>query len=318
MIRRLLLLLILASAALRAAGTPTVILVCGPAGDAEFAPDFTAQVKAWTDACARAGATLRVIGEGAAPVEGAEPDRERLRRLLGEEAAAGGAELWLVLVGHGTFDGRESRFNLRGPDFTSAELAEWLQPVRRPFAFVHTGSASAPFLPRLAGPGRIVVTATRSGNEQNYTRFGRHFAEAVAEPASDLDRDGQVSLLEAYLAAAHRTREFYKAAGRLATEHPLLDDNGDGLGTPPDWFRGVLATRRARDGAALDGLRAHQFHLVPSAEERRLSPEARARRDTLEARLAEIRARKAQLAEDAYLRELEAVLRELAEVYAAP
>ncbi len=317
MILRLLLCCALTTSALCAAGTPTVILACGPAGDAEFAPDFAAQVKAWTDACARAGAKLRRIGEGAASAEGAEPDREQLRRLLAEEAA-GEAELWLVLVGHGTFDGRESRFNLRGPDFTSAELAEWLQPVRRPFAFVHTGSASAPFLPRLAGPGRIVVTATRSGNEQNYTRFGRHFAEAVTEPASDLDRDGQVSLLEAYLAAAHRTREFYKAAGRLATEHPLLDDNGDGLGTPPDWFRGVLATRRARDGAALDGLRAHQFHLVPSAEERRLSPEARARRDALEGRLSEVRARKAQLAEDAYLRELEGVLRELAAVYAAP
>lgn len=295
---------------------PTVVLAAGPAGDPALEPDFAVQLKAWSEACGRAGARLVVIGSGSAADTG-PTDRERLRDVLASEVAGEG-ELWLVLVGHGTFDGRDARFNLRGPDLSVSDLAEWLRPLRRPLALIHTGSASAPFLPGLAGPGRVIVTATRSGHEQNYARFGKHFAEAVADPRGDLDRDGQVSLLEAFLAAAQRTREFYKAEGRLATEHALLDDNGDGLGTPAEWFRGVLATRRAREGAGLDGTRAHQLHLARSAEENRLSPAARATRDDLERQLAELRGRKGSLPEGDYLRRLEDLLRKVAAVYAEP
>ena len=124
-----------------------------------------------------------------------------------------------------------------------------------------------------------------------------------------------MSLLESFLSASHRTAEFYKTEGRLATEHALVDDNGDGLGTPADWFRGVLATKRAKDGAAPDGPRAHQFHLVRSAAEQQLDPAIRARRDRLELQLAELRGRKAKLSEEKYFQELEKLLLELAAVY---
>ena len=301
--------------ALVAAESPTarVIVVSGAVGDPEFAPDFDAQLEAWTKTCASAGARLSVVGrEG----DGVTPaDRDRLREAIAAEPREGTAELWLVLLGHGTFDGREAKLNLRGPDVSAAELGEWLKPFSRPVAVVHTTSSSAPFIAKIAAPGRVIVSATRSGNEQNYTRFGKYFAEALADPASDLDRDGQVSLLESFLSAANRTAEFYKTEGRLATEHPLVEDNGDGLGTPPDWFRGVLAVKRASDGAAVDGTRAHQLHLVRSAAEQALSSEARARRDDLERRLADLRSRKAKLAEEAYFKELEAILLALAEVY---
>ena len=100
-------------------------------------------------------------------------------------------------------------------------------------------------------------------------------AGAINDPVADLDKDGQVSLLEAFLTAASRVREFYRAEARLATEHPLIDDTGDKLGSPADWFRGVRATTRAKDGAAADGLRAHQWHLVPSDRERALPADLR-------------------------------------------
>ena len=118
-------------------------------------------------------------------------------------------------------------------------------------------------------PNRIVVTATKSGNEMNFARFGQYLAEAIADPRADLDKDGQVSLLEAFLTASGRVEEYYRTHAQLATEHALLDDNGDRLGTPADWFRGVRATKRAKDGAQLDGLRAHQLHLIPSDREQR-------------------------------------------------
>ena len=304
-----------------------MIVVAGAPGEAEFAPDFVQQLDAWSKVSGQAKAKHIAIGgtgfmaiqsTGAVTVEppaGGKTDRDRLKETLEAEPKDGPNELWVVLIGHGTFDGREAKLNLRGPDVSATDMAEWLKPFKRPLAVIDTTSSSAPFLAKLASPRRVVVSATRSGNEQNYARFGKFLAEALADPKSDLDKDGQISLLESFLSASHRTAEFYKTEGRLATEHALIDDNGDALGTPADWFRGVLATKRAREGAPVDGTRAHQFHLVRSAEEQQLSPELRERRDKLEVQLAELRGRKAKMTEQKYLQELEKLLLELASVY---
>jgi hypothetical protein len=120
---------------------------------------------------------------------------------------------------------------------------------------------------------------------------------------------------EAFLFASRQVEQFYKEAGRLATEHALLDDNGDGLGTPADWFRGVRAVKTAASGKSVDGVRAHQFHFVRSDAEQKLSPAARARRDELEKQLGELRARKDSLNEEEYYRQLENLLREIAGIY---
>ena len=290
----------------------TVVVVSGAPGEAEFAPDLELQTAAWAKVSGQAGATFVSIGTG---VAAGPTDRDRLQQALEAETKSGAAELWVVLIGHGTFDGKEAKLNLRGPDLAATDLAAWLKPFTRPVAVIDTTSASAPFLARLAAPQRVVVSATRSGNEHNYARFGKFLAEALADPKSDLDKDGQISLLESFLSASHRTQEFYKTEGRLATEHALLDDNGDGLGTPADWFRGVIATKKAKDGAALDGPRAQQFHLVRSAAEQQLAPELRARRDQLELQIAALRTKKEKMNEGNYFKELEKLLLELAAVY---
>lgn len=290
----------------------TVLVIAGAPGEAEFAPDLKLQVDAWVKVSGQAQAKYIVIGTETAE---AVSDRDRIKAALEAEPKSAAGEMWLVLIGHGTFDGKEAKLNLRGPDVSSSDFAEWLKPFQRPLAIIDTTSSSAPFMARLAAPQRVVVTSTRSGYQQNYARFGKFLAEALSDLKSDLDKDGQISLLESYLTASHRTAEFYKTEGRLATEHALLDDNGDGLGTPADWFRGVNATKRAKDGAALDGVRAHQFHLVRSPEELLLKPELRARRDTLEQRVAELRQAKAKMPESKYFQELEKLLLELAELY---
>lgn len=302
-----------------AAQQATVLVIAGAPGEAEFVPDFKAQIEAWTAVSLEAKARHIVLGgetaDAAAPVAGT--DRDRVKLALEAETKDGAAELWIVLVGHGTFDGKEAKLNLRGPDLSATDLAAWLKPFARPLAIIDTASSSAPFLAKLAAPRRVIVTATRSGHQHNYARFGKFLAAAVGDPQTDLDKDGQISLLESFLSASHRTAEFYKTEGRLATEHALLDDNGDGLGTPADWFRGTRATKRARDGAALDGLRAHQFHLVRSPMEQALSVEARARRDQLEQKISELRETKAKVPEAAYFKELERLMLELATVYEA-
>jgi hypothetical protein len=244
-------------------------------------------------------------------------DKDRLKMALAKFSQEGTAPLWLVLIGHGTFDGQTAKFNLRGPDLAANELADWVAPLRRPVAVVNCSAASAPFINRLAGKDRVIITATRSGNEQNFAHFGEYVSKAIDDLTADLDKDGQVSLLEAYLTACRRVEEFYDEDARLATEHALLDDNGDGLGTPAAWFRGLRATQRAKDGASLDGTRAHQFHLIASGRELTLPAELRQRRDELEIQIATLRSDKEQLGDDEYYQRLEGLMVELARIYAA-
>ena len=116
--------------------------------------------------------------------------------------------------------------------------------------------------------------------------------------------------------ASRQANEFYKLEGRIATEHALLDDNADGLGTQADWFHGMRAVKKARDAKALDGLLAQQFMLIPGEAEKNLTPEQRTQRDALERAVLLHREKKDQFKEaDEYYRELEKLLLALAEFY---
>ena len=301
MIFRALILLIFAAAHV---GADDVIIAAGTGGDEEYAATFAKWTALWEQAAAAGGARLTPAN-----------DLESLQQVIQAQARETPEPLWLVLLGHGTFDGKDAKFNLRGDDLPASALAEWLRPCKRPIVIVCGFSASGPFLKPLSAPDRIIVTATKSGGENNYSRFGGFFAEAVGDPAADLDKDGQTSVLEAWLSASQRVADFYKSEGRIATEHSLLEDNGDGTGTPPDWFSGVRVVRKAKDNRASDGERARQLHLIPSSAERSLSPQLRADRDALEAEVARLRAAKTTLPEAEYYGKLESILRHLAQLY---
>lgn len=293
-------------------GSRSLVLVIGAPGEPEYAERFSTSAGWWKQAAAKGGLQTSVIGEDK---DQPDQDLQRLLMVLTNEVARPAGDLWLVFIGHGTFDGRSAKFNLRGPDISAADLAAVLKPCRRPLAVIQCASASGPFLNALSASNRVIITATRSGFEVSATRFGGYLARAIADPAADLDKDGQTSLLEAYLAASRQVEQFYKEQGRLLTEHALLDDNGDGLGTPAEWFRGVRCVKSATDGKSVDGVRAHQMFLVPGDAERQLSPDARARRDALEQELSVLRSRKAQMAEDQYYRQLEDILVQTAKLY---
>ena len=303
--------LVALSGAVRAEDHGSVIVAIGATGDDAYKGVFERWAGHWKKASA--------AGEARCTEIGGDPNETdslaRLRDALKAEAIESSAALWVVLLGHGTFDGKEAKFNLRHDDLAVSDLAEWLKPLRRPVVVVCGFSASGAFLKPLSAPGRVIVCATRSGSENNFSRFGGYFSESIADPAADLDKDGETSALEAWLAASRRVADFYKNEGRLATEHALLDDNGDGLGTPPDWFQGVRAVKRAKSNQAPDGQRAQQIHLVPSAAERALPPETRAARDALEKELAALRDAKAALPEAEYFLKLEAILLRIARLY---
>ncbi|WP_193212129.1 hypothetical protein [Luteolibacter marinus] len=312
-IHRTLIAALLALAGLLRAGTADLVVVTGAAGGEEFAATFAKAAAAWQAAGRRGAAEFHGIGAD----EAGGTDLERLERLVPGLAKSEGGPLWIVLIGHGTFDGREAKFNLRGPDLGAATLKAWLEGARRQVVVVNGSASSAPFLSTLSAPGRVIVTATKNSAEDSYARFGEYLASAIDSPDADRDQDGATSLLEAFLAASAGVKEFYGQQGRIVTEEALIDDNGDGLGTPAGWFRGVRAVKVAKQGAEPDGRRAQQLQLVPGEEERRLDPEARARRDKLEEQLFALRSRKAGMNEDDYFRELERLLREIGAIYAA-
>jgi hypothetical protein len=135
----------------------------------------------------------------------------------------------VLLIGHGSFNGTQAAFNLPGPDLTVEEWAKLLGKLpAQHVAFVNTSSSSGAFLPAIAAPGRVVVTATKTGGERNETQFPEFFVAAFADPAADRDRNGHVSIGEAFEYAKAKVVQAFQQKGLLLTEHATLDDGGEG------------------------------------------------------------------------------------------
>ena len=218
--------------------------------------------------------------------------------------------LFLLLLGHGNFDGSDYRYNLRGPDLTGAELSAILDrfPAQR-IVLVCTTPASGALIPRLSRGNRVILTATKNGHEGNETVFARFFVESLHNPEADTDKSGQVSILEAYSLTHRKVKEWYAENNRLATEHARLDDNGDGVGTA------------LPDAASGEGLLAGQVTLAKPIEAAAPAGSGpalaelealRKKKLELESSLRELRTRKEALPSAQYQEQLEALLVELA------
>ncbi len=248
-----------------------------------------------------------------------ERDAERIRgRSTKENVEHAFAELagrvqptdriFILLIGHGSGEGEESRFNLPGPDITARELGEQFAKFpTQTIVLVNAFSASGDFVSVLSGPNRVLVTATKTGFERNESIFGEFFVEAFASDGADTDKDERVSILEAFDYARRETARQYEDGNRLLTEHAMLDDNGDGEGsTDPtaDSADGALARTLFLDrrGVVAAGSAGGDSVLVALYNEK----------SNLETRIAELRNLKDQMEEEVYEDELEALLVELA------
>jgi hypothetical protein len=138
--------------------------------------------------------------------------------------------LLLIFLGHGTFDGDAAKFNLIGPDLSAVEWAGLLNGLPGRLIVVNTTEASFPFLERLSAPNRIVITATHSAAQKYATVFPEYFAKAMQEASTDLDKNGRTSIFEVFSAVSLAVKQHFEQRGQLATEHALIDDNGDGVG----------------------------------------------------------------------------------------
>ena len=252
---------------------------------------------------------LLVLAE--APASGAGyATREGVRRAVHEIAARMNAQsvLLVLLLGHGTFDGQEAKFNLVGPDLTATEWAALLDPLPGRLVFVNTTAASAPFLASLARVGRIVVTATDSPVQRYATVFPEFLTRAFVDGSSDLDRNGRVSVWEAFAYASAGVRRWYQERGRLATERALLDDLGDGRGIDADGGEG--GARAGLAAAVYVGAGVDEVATGRGEEIDRLA----ARRAALDVEVVELRAARESMAPERYAAELERLLLELARV----
>ena len=216
-----------------------LLIIVGLSGDPEHGELF----HRWGETLAEASSQLGIPEERviflaedleAATRASARSTRDAINAAVDEIAGEVGLDdvVFVTLFGHGTFDGRDAKFNLPGPDLAAAEFDEMLERLApTQVVFIDTSSSSGPFIDELSGPGRTVVTATRNGAEQYVTLFGGFFVEALTSEDADADKNRRVSILEAFLYSRRQVAEAYEREGLLLTEHALLDDNGDGEGS---------------------------------------------------------------------------------------
>jgi len=294
------LLALLLTFAAPAAGQTHLLVVSGLGGEARYSDAFHEWGTTLVDAAVERFGVPRdhVVHLAEDPVR--DPSRidgpsrkEEIERALRGIAGRAGAEdrILIVLFGHGNTDSRGSRLNVPGPNLTAADFAEMLRMFpTQPLAIVNTASASGGFQDALAGPNRVIVTATRSGMERNETIFGRYFVQAFAGDGADADRDGRVSLTEAFEYAVRETERSYSTEGLLQMERGRLEG---------------------------DPALARAFHLAPirSGAPEGGSPELTAlyeRRVRLEEEIEALRGRAGQMDPEGYEDRLEALLLDLA------
>lgn len=306
-------------------GESTLTVIVGAPGEEAYGAMFDEWAARWKRTAQKANVRFQQIGGEASQ---SAPDQDQdvesssdinvVEDHLAELAANPPESAWIILIGHGTFDGQLARFNLVGRDMTANQLADWTTAIDCPVVIVNCASSSGPFINAISGVGRMIVTATKNGTEQNVARFGDALSRVVEANQIDFDKDGQTSLLEAVVEAVKETQAYYQDDDRLETEHALIDDNGDGRGTRIDWFQGVrIDSAKSAKSNRIDGQVASEIVLIPNESSISLTADQRQRRDEIERRLAQLRTSRPEPIDEQYLSEIEPFMIELAKIYAA-
>ena len=285
------------------------LIVSGAAGGEKYAE----QQQAWR---AQLGSALKtrfaipddnIVVLDEASTGSSKSTAENVRRVLGDlrKRLTRDDTLMVVLLGHGTFDGADAKFNLAGPDLSAGEWKHVLDGMPGRLVLVNTTSSSFPFIEELSQRGRVVITATDSVAQRFATVFPEHFIRVLSDPAADLDKNGRLSIWEAFTAASAGVKAHYEQRGQLSTERPLLDDDGDRQG-------------REAEAPGEDGTLAKALYLdepaptVSSGDATRAALERE--RASLEAQIEAHKSRKDSMPETEYQAQLETLLLQLAKV----
>lgn len=306
--------LVALGAAPRADAQTHLIIVSGLGGEKKYSDSFARISSSLANvAVARYGipdADVAWFGEDSvskAPHYKGQSTKANVERALTQLAARAGSgdQVVLVLIGHGSGEGADTKISIPGPDLSAQDFAQLLAkfPTQR-VAFVNLTSASGDMLPVLSGPNRVIITATKSAFERNESRFGEFFVDALTKDVADVDKDGRVSLLEAFDYAVVETKRVYDTDTRLQTEHAQLDDTGAKAGVPDP------------DGRTGEGILARRFFLdtnvpVHAANDAQLASLYKDK-FAIEDQIDQLRTRKKSMQPDAYDDALEDLLVQLA------
>jgi hypothetical protein len=297
-----------------------LVIVSGLGGDPKYGAQFRALAQSLADAAVkRFGVPQSEVlwfGEDSVskqPYFSGQATKTNVERALSQLATKAGKsdQIVLVLIGHGSGDGENSKISIPGPDLSAADFARVLGQFKsQQLAFIDMTSASGDMLPIVSAPNRVVITATKSGFERNESHFAQFFIDALTKDVADVDKDGRISLLEAFNYATAETKRLYESDTRLQTEHAQLDDIGAKAGVPdPDGrtTQGLLARRFFLDGGRVastagGGVTSNDPQVAALYKDK----------FALEDQINQLRAKKASMTADAYDDALEELLVQLA------
>jgi hypothetical protein len=277
-----------------------LLVITGVPGDEEHAAQFEKWATSFVDAAKKKDA---VADANVTLLANKQATRDAVEKAFAALAARArpNESVVVLLIGHGSFDGTQAAFNLPGPDLTVADWVRLLGKLSaQRVAFINTTSSSGAFLPAVAAPGRVVVTATKTGGERNETVFPGPFTEAFSDPAADRDRNGHVSIGEAFEYAKAKVVQSFQQKGLLLTEHATIDEGAGGAAGDSRLAASIfLGTGRAEDALAVDTSDPAMRALVDE-------------RGAIEQQIAGLKLKKASMAEAQYDAEMEALLTSLA------
>jgi hypothetical protein len=281
------------------------ITIAGLGGEPDYEQRFQGLANDLDKLLKESGGDLHVY-----TLSGKDATRARVNETFGTVSRQAKAEddLVVILIGHGSFDGADYKFNLPGPDISAGELASLCDKIAaKRQLIVDTTSASGGATAALKKPGRAIITATKSGTEKNATVFGRYWIEALRDPAADVDKNEAITALEAFQYAERKTVEFYESQKRLATEHPQFEDTGKGDPV------------RAAASESNEGLLLSTFTLLRIGQAQRAAADPAkhdllAKKEALEQKIDKLKYEKAAMPEDEYKSQLTAALVELARI----
>lgn len=224
------------------------IVISGASGG----PDYAKQLATWRQAIQAAltsrfgypaAQVLQLVDETARDA-GTPATSENVRKTFaGLQGKVGKDDsVLIVLLGHGTYDGQQAKFNLVGPDLTAAEWATMLNALPGRLVVVNTTESSAPFLEALAARGRVVITATETPAQKYATVFPEYFVKALADTETDLDKNGRTSIWELFASSSSGVARHYTERAQLTTERAVLSDTGDRTGVQASAAPGAQGT----------------------------------------------------------------------------
>lgn len=304
--RRTLVLAVIVAFASQAHAASYYVIVAGLGGEPDYEQRFTADANELDRTFKASGETAHVF-----TLTGANATAVQLRATMSKVASEAKTDdgFTLILIGHGSYDGVEYKFNLVGPDVSAAEIATMCDRIAaRRQLVVDTTSASGGALQALEHPGRAVIAATKSGTEKNATVFARYWVEAFQDSSADTDKSDSISAMEAFTYSAKKTAEFYDSQKRLATEHAVFNDTGSGS-----------PVRKAGDG---QGILMSSFTLLQlgSSQQAANDPAKRSlleKKEALEQQIDTLKYQKAAMDPAAYKIQLTNALLQLARVQEA-